>query len=410
MTPPIANSTAHLLDEARNAVRRLRSSLIEVMATVGADPTSPQEVARRFSLDKTLTWKIARVVRDGDMTSAIEHVPGRRRMSALLGAMSTAGASELSVAAVWKAFDEFERLVSDHSGDRGTLDVMVASESDQALERRLEAHRRNAFLANAAIWGIRAKVHMGIHMMAPCEVPGVAESLSMCGFIGFQRLRANTPWAVANAIAFGTLEHHDSPVPLHPDGLINGGPILPAFSSTPLPEMRTVTIAGTNRRYELAPGPVGPSHAVDVVLGWRWPRDFPMHQSVPDEIGEHSVILSTPVETAILDLWIHRSMSFAMNPVARVYSQLPSGPKYPLEGRDVGRLPMPDTVTDLGTGPAGATCPEYPRAAELLHFAADRMKWSLDEFRGFRFRLRHPPIPASAWLQHALLPMRPPVR
>lgn len=48
-------------------------------------------------------------------------------------------------------------MVEIHSGDRGTLDVMVATPRSKTAEKRLELIRKNGFLSNAAVWGVRRK-------------------------------------------------------------------------------------------------------------------------------------------------------------------------------------------------------------------------------------------------------------
>jgi hypothetical protein len=186
--------------------------------------------------------------------------------------------------------------------------------------------------------------------------------------------------------------------------LIGGVPVLPQFCSQPLPGLRAVRAPGGNSRFEITDGPVGKTAATTVLVGWKWPTEASMYcEKSPDEMGEHGIHLSTPVELAIFDLFVHRSLTFAFNPTAKVYSKLPGGPQYPMEGRDIGLLPMPNEVVDLGAGPPDTTTPELPNYREVATFAVERLGWSLNDFHGFRYRLRYPPIPALALLQHPLL-------
>ena len=188
--------------------------------------------------------------------------------------------------------------------------------------------------------------------------------------------------------------------------MTQGAPLMPEFCSQPIAQLRTTTIDESNKRYELPASDVGLSSAIDVVLGWSWPSDMPKYQRQAGDIGEHGIMISTPVELVVLDVWIHRSLDFAMNPRVRVYSQLPSGPRYPHEGRDTGVLPLPDKVIDLGFGARAATMAEYPRHTQLLQTGMDQLGWDADDFRGYRFRLNYPPIPCVAYMQHPLLPAR----
>lgn len=389
---------------ATDAVRDLRAAILGLASAAGVDLLQPQEVSRRFGLDKTLTWKIARVVRDQQGADAVMHMPGRRRMSMFVSAMTRAGASDDLAAQVWRAFDAFEQMVETHSGDRGTLDVMVATPRNRTAEKRLELIRKNGFMSNAAVWGVRAKLQMSVHMLAPHDDKGTVAAITMCGFFEMQRLRENQPWAVATALRW---DHAASggPVvtPLHPDGLISGGPVLPEFCTSPLPQMREQAVNPENRRYELAPGPVGRNSAVDVVLGWRWPDQYSIYESRPGEMGQHAMRLSTPVEVMTLELWAHRSFDFAMNPAMRLYSMLPSGPVFPGDGPDAAILPLHAEVFDLGFGVAAAASPHYSRNADLIRFGAQSLGRDPSEFRGFRATLKYPPIPTMAVLMHPLV-------
>ena len=399
-------------DGGQLAIRGVRTALADVLACVGGDPSQPQELSRRFGLDKTLSWRIARVIREEDAWEAVQHIPRRPSIGIFVDTMARHGASKQMLDVVWRAFEDFDRFVETHSGDRETLEAMVSATSRKSAEKRREVFRKNAFQANSAIWGLRARLHVGSNIMVPTAQPEMLEIATISGFVDLFRLRENVPWTIASAIEWdgpdGTTSSHEDarPIPLHTEGLVDGVPVLPQFSSNPLPNLRAVRAPGSNSRFEIADGPVGGEATATVFLGWKWATQVSTRQSSPDEMGEHGLHFWTPVETAIVDLFIHRSLIFAMQPVVRVYSELPGGPKYPTEGRDIGRLPMPEDVIDLGMGPPDTTTPEIPRYRELMEFAVGRMGFALKDFHGFRYRLSYPPIPAMALLQHPLQPMQ----
>lgn len=389
---------------ATDAVRDLRAAILGLASAAGVDLLQPQEVSRRFSLDKTLTWKIARVVRDQQGADAVLHMPGRRRMSMFVAALTRAGASDDLAAEVWRAFDAFEQMVETHSGDRNTLDVMVATPRSRTAEKRLELIRKNGFLSNAAVWGVRAKLQMSVHMVAPYDDKGTIDALTMCGFVEMQRLRENQPWAIANAMQWDNQHNQATSVsPLHPDGLISGGPVLPEFCTSPLPQMREQALNPENRRFELAPGPVGRNSAVDVMLGWRWPSQYSAYETRPGELGQHATRLSTPVEVMTTELWVHRKFASTMQPTMRLYSMLPSGPMFPGDGPDAAVLPLQAEVFDLGYGVSAAASPHYIHNADLIRFGAERIGHDPSDFRGFRATLKFPPIPTMAVLMHPLM-------
>jgi hypothetical protein len=405
MSPIATPNSTPFLAEGSSAVHRLRRALAELLTSVGADPSEPQELARRFKLDKTLTWRISRVIREEDAWEAVGHIPGRPSIKALIEKLELSGAPAKSAEAVRDAMDAFERFVSIHSGDRETLEIMVGVGNRPSAAKRMELFRKQGFQANSAAWGVQARVQFSCHIMMPSADQGMVDLVSVVGLVDLRRLRPNVPWAIALAQAWEdqTPEIDARPEPLLPEEMVDGVPLIPEFCSKPLPSLRTKTSPGGTKRFEITDGILGYTGAATLVLGWRWARTASIYESFPNDTGEHGTNLSTPVEMMIQDLLVHRSLTFALNPSAAVYSTLPGGPRYPDEGPDVGRMPMPEEVVGLGGQPPNMTTIEVPRYQELVEFTLARLGRSADEFHGFRHRVRYPTIPTVAVLRHPLL-------
>lgn len=395
------------VDDGKTAVHGLRRALADVLSSVGADADEPQEISRQFGLDKTLAWRISRVVREEDVWEAVQHIPRRPSIRLFIAAMSKHGATDERVETVWAALSEFERFVEVHSGDRETLEMMVSAGAKRSSGKRLETFRKSGFQANSAIWGVQARAQISLHFMAPSATNPEAVSMStVCGLSEFRRLRPDVPWAVASVSQWDGLDAGGDawrPIPLDPTVQPGGAPLLKHFCSQPLPDLDLIKERQGLERYMLKEGSVGSTAAATLVFGWNYPSTASKYQSYPGEDGEHGVMLSTPVEAVIHDLFIHRSMAFAFNPTAHVYSQLPGGPQYPSSGRKAGLLPVGGDVVDLGYGPPDTTTTELPRYREMAEFTAKAMGFDLTDFQGYRFRLRYPPIPAIAVLRHPLL-------
>jgi len=401
------SSDAAFLESAQVVVRGLRRALAELLASVGADPSQPQEISRAFGLDKTLAWKVARVVREHDPSDAIGHIPRRPSFQILVAALAKHGAPIDKVEALWAAVEAFERFVALHSDDRETLEVMVGTTRARTGAKRLEAFRKSAFQANSAIWGVRAKLQVSLHLVAPTHVGSDRLSMAtIAGFHDFKRLRPDVPWTIAKFaqwnMAGHAIERPQSFVPMDPALHPDDPPILREFSSEPLPAMRNVNAPGGGVRFEMTQGSVGNTAAATVILGWVDRSVVSAVETFPGECGEHGVFLSTPVESVAHDLLIHKALVFANNPTSHLYSELPGGPKYPSDGEDLGQLPFHESVQDLGVGPPELITPEIPRYRELAEKGAASLGYSLDDFRGYRLRFNYPPIPSLAILRHAL--------
>ncbi len=393
------------LEEAKGALLEVRSALSTLIHSVGANPTQPQEMSRRFGLDKTLTWKIARFICDDDTFAAAGHLPGRSSVRNLVTALERAGAAPSAAAPVIAAMDRFERIVSAHSGDRETFQVMLGSASDELSRKHGEASRRMYYQGGSAIWGVRARVHVSLHFVAPNKDNDAMMDLAVvAGFIDFWRLRPNVAWTVAarltttsdgTPVSLGHIEPMDPALPREE------APLLRQFCSTPTPTLNRRPGRNNVTRFELAEGPIGSTATTTCILGWIARAEVNKYQNEGDLYGEHIVRMSTPVEVLYHDFYAHKSLEFARRPTIHVYGDLPGGPPYPPDNLDRS-LPAMEEIVDLGTNPPSAHSPDIAQYHDMARLATERLGWSLSDFHGSRFRLKYPPVPALGVYRYPL--------
>lgn len=387
----------------------MRRALADLFVAVRADPAQPQEISRRFGLDKTLTWRLSRVVCEDDAWAAAPFIPRKPSLEILANTMTGHGAPTTIVDAMRRAAEEYEQFVEEHAGDRETLEIMVSSGGADGAAKRMEQFRKDGFQANTAIWGVRARLHLALKIMTPSETPGFVDMLTICGFVGFRRLRQSVRWSVA-ALAqwdvndnqgMNSLQAFEA---LEPMGDSVTVPILKQFCSQPLPKMFSATSPDGVTRFMLDEGPVGNKAAADVLVGWLSRRSAPIQASYPGECGEHGAFLTTPAEMFIHDLVIHRSLEFAMRPSAHVYGHMPGGPQYPNQSASASELPVGPSLRDLGASPPDFTTPEMTNYRDIVDFGMARLGFDPEDFQGYRMRLKYPPIPAISIIRHELVP------
>jgi hypothetical protein len=397
-------------DEGHQTIHTLRRALTSVYDVVGANPAEPQEVSRRFGLDKMLTWRLSRLVCDEDIWEAMSHMPRRPSLQIFCAAMTKAGVPKRQLDEVETAYNAFEQFVDAHAGDRGVLEIMASGATRKPPARRLEQFRREGFLANAAIWGVSAKTHVAFRAMYPSATkPGFVDLVTMVGLIDFRRLRANVSWAAGGHGRWRTMPGSPAPQvppsdPLDSSVSRDDVPLLKEFCSQPLPDMHKRTDDPDNDFFMISPGPVGNTAAATVILGWIDPASAPIHGDVANDTGEHGSRISTPVECFVHDLYVHESLAFAHDVRGFIFGQLPGGPRYPHGATDDTALPVGAEIGDLGVGPPSMLTPEVPRYEQMIRYALERVGKSPEEFRGFRMKLRYPPIPSLCILRHPLLP------
>ena len=396
-------------DDGQQTICALRRALTVVYDAVGANPAEPQEVSRRFGLDKMLTWRLSRLVCDEDIWEAMSHMPRRPSLQIFCTAMQRAGVSKQLVADVTNAYNAFEHFVDAHAGDRGVLEIMASGATRKPAAKRLEQFRREGYLANAAIWGVSAATHIAFRAMYPSlDKPGFVDLLTIVGLVDFKRLRSNVSWAAGGHKRWRTsLEGAALRVPeiRAIDKTIRPGevPLLKEFCSQPLPEMHMRQDDPDNDFFMINPGPVGNTAAATVLLGWVDPVSVPIYGDMPNDTGEHGSRISTPAELFIHDLFIHESLTFAHDVQSLVFGQLPGGPRYPHGATDDTALPLGNEMIDLGASPPSMHTPEVPHYDRMLRSALASVNLKPEEFRGFRTKLRYPPIPSMCILRHPLL-------
>lgn len=382
----------------RAAAEGLRRALLQAFAHSGGDPAVPMELARHLGLDKSLAWKVARLATDDDLIAAPDRIPGRAGLKLLERALRDARVPEPEITAVADAFAQFQDVTLDHAGDRETLAAMLAGMAD-ADATLSEAQRRLAFLGNSATWGVRARAQLSAHFVAPSASPGRLDIAIACGFVDFQRLRPDVPWAMAtmrHVLDTGDAAAPRGPQPIDPSAT-GGVPLMPEFCSSPLPPLHAATRPDGATPLLLGPGPVGRHGRATVVCGWLTRDAVAARRGPEGDRGDHFAMLATPAETIIHDLYVHRSLDFAARATPIVFSLLPGGPAYPHEDVRSRLANVKGRVTELGSPPDCAT-PVLRTYRPLVARVIERLGWMPSDFVGRRYLLAFPPIPAAvAW-------------
>lgn len=401
---PIESKTA--FNDGKRAVLQLCSSLSAALHELGADPAKPQVISRRFGIDKSLSWRIARAVREEDAWAALPHIPGRPGIGIFLEALAAHGAGKESIDAVWAAQDAFEAFIARHAKDRETLQMMVAAAAADASDKRMEAFRKDGSQAASALLGLRAGLHLSACFVQPGTKTDMVDIAVVSGLVGFSRLRPDALWSVATFKNWGGDPEsvNGAATPIDPTVGKGETPFLRDFCTQPLPDVRAIETQPGVTRFMMRPCAVGFASAADVFSGSIYRNTASVRESYPGERGEYGTNLIVPSEALVLELFLHRDIPIEHNITTSVYSMFPDGPQYPESGSDALRLPVPTTVIDLGFGDTETRFPEFPRYRELREMVAARLGKPLAEFHRFRYRLRYPPIPTLAVLSHPLRP------
>ena len=396
-TPPHAGAFA---DDFGVAVQALRQALDRLLRSLDADPSRPQDLSRRFGLNKNLTWKLSRLIASSDPAAALRFVPGNSGLKIVRETLGGMAAAERD-AELATAIERFDAMVTRHAGDRSSLEMLVQGLAHERLEpETLEAARRLAFQGNSAIWGVQARVQLSATVLYPSATkPGWVDTLDIGGLLDFRRIRPEVRWQLFGRQSYdleeGTSRPSESYPIVPPPGGPEGAPLLPSFCSTPLPHVE-VEPSPDQIRYVLPGGPIGNTAQLTCMYATSTREIGPATVDADDGWSEIGTNLITPVEQLQLDVLVHEDLELPPFPEVRLLGRMDGHSPFAEHERAGRTLPFGERVVDLGRGLTGLASAQVPGCTEIVAYALEQIGWSSDKLRGWRFAMPFPPIPAIA--------------
>jgi hypothetical protein len=370
--------------EASEVLDTLRKRVSSVLSELGGF-NRPADLQHGLALDKTLGRQIFKLACTAEPLSSGSVVPSRTSISRFLDSARDRGIGGEKLAEVLTAYEEFEKLVQTHAGDRVTFNSMVASVSgvdDEWLATDLQ-HRRNAFRAMSHTIGLQAKTRLQLSVVTEIENGGAYSMATVAGFVGMRILRPQ-PSVLVEGIAVRVMKDSQEVKcePLQLSDSLNGY-LLDAYSTKPLPAIRLNEFSDNFIHYHtvLIDQPkIGNTGTSTLLFGTVYPR-IPADS---DPLGLH-ITTSRPVEVLLFDVLASPGFAGGKTPTGK--AALGQGDRLgerllPLEGKFDVEL--------LGKGPRALATPQVPRYDDLLRELGTKMKWNLDEYNAYRIRVEFP--------------------
>jgi hypothetical protein len=388
-------------EEYAHALRGLRSALEIVVRAAGGDPAKPQELARQFGLNKNLAWKASRLVGAEEPAAALRFLPGASGMAILRQRLEIAG--EASLTEFDRALSRFNAMLARHAGDRMTLEMMVTGSASETLDpTALIQARRQAFLGNAAVFGVQTRVQHVVFAVAPSAVdPARADLMLAMGLVDFRRTRPDARWLLSTLQNFhaedGTRALPDYRFLEEPGADTNGVPLLREFCSQP-PPLVEIRELEKELRYELPGGVIGNQSRQTAYFGLLNRPAGPSRSSAQGGRCELATNLLTPAEILQFDLLVDERLGWSNPPEAGLYGRMDGRPPYGQEERDGRSLPLVERPVNLGVGFDGLTSAHVARCRELIADVMMRAQMDANRCRAWRLTLPFPPTPATCIL------------
>jgi hypothetical protein len=402
-----ALKTPSFKDDLDSLCQRIRGAMTDLLSEAGGEADAPASLSRHLQVSRTLAWRVSKIATATKPRAVLEFLPGHGSIEILLTACQRAGAGERAVERIRTAVAALDELVAMHAGDRETLDVMLADDEGTSAAAIMES-RRQAFLGNSGIWGVRCKTRFSLTGVGPNAAGGGLIDLAiLAGVAGVKRLRTDV--SVPLHVRYGYNDDGSERTETIVDSLSGEWatgdrvPLVREFSVGSESELLASPDPTGGVRYELAPGPVGNTAQTTWVFGWREPAFASIYADETNRYGEHGVRNLIPAEMLQVDLLVHRSLPIARNPETMLISALGGERLGQYAGVRFDYLPLPERLQSIGREPPVVSSAAVPHYSDMVDLLFRRMGWNVNEFSGHRLVLKYPPIPTVALIRYPLV-------
>lgn len=398
---------------ARRRLGALQGAFADILEAIGPG-LNALEVAQALGIDRKLGWRLHRLAKSASPIAGAEYLPGEEGVEILLSAVKRCGVGAEAINAARRAVREYRELEMNYAGDRATLESMLAplAPSDDESQRMHMQHRRELFLSQSRVWGVRSRVQVRADFVCPSSSrEGWEDFAAIRGFLDLARLRDDLRWMMPRAKL--TDERRTTQVgewyPLDEEACRKyGAPLMPRYSSTPAPTFADIsgrTDANVDKFF-LTDWPVGVRSPLSVILGEGGKAMCPAWTNDPTFKGESYTRAYTPVELLTMDHLVHKDLFGRLSPTLHVLCDLGPWMQYPAQIEQRSEVQVPERVEYIGRGVACANLSEMPLYRELLGEVCERQGWRADDFDVYRVRMAFPPVPCTVSMRYPM-PYRP---
>ncbi len=375
-------------------ITRIGSDLSRTIGTVvtEVDEAGPVALARRLGLDKVLTSRVLRALRNKDAMAVINLSPGPEPLRRLLRAAARAGVGAELIAEAEQAVEAFDTLIRRDVGGRSALDSIISAWLPEARADFELRRKKAAFKAMSQLKGVMARAHILTFMLAPSEDGVSIDYVWLFGLTGLQRLRPGAP------VHFASTRVSKQKLPLREALSLDGHPLdrtdqglLEPFCSAPTPQLN-VSGVGDTVHYALPDHGFGPESAIDIVcanLNRKARKRY--DRSGHNRRTSYYAQIRTPVQTLHFDVLVHEDVYAGADPALTIYDTSVDGTADINDpARDVDRYDLLESVQNLGVGINRFRNTDLPMYARLISHVCSKTGWDGGRFRGYRCRIECP--------------------
>lgn len=389
LSPP--ENAAELEARIHDVGEALGRGLGRVVDAVEGAPQGPQALARVLGLDKVLTSRLLRAVRQRDPIAVLHHVPGPEPLRRFLRAAARRGAGTDTVSAGEEAVRAFEGLLSRDVGDRSALDAILAAWLPEARSEFVTRRKQSAYKAMSQLRGCSVDLDLSAVFFHPARDGTRLDVVWVVGMFGLRRLRPGVGVKLSSRRITGAGgERAPTTLDGEPlEGADRGR--LDQFCAAPPGEFHAQR-AGELLHYTLGGGSFGPASAVD--LCFAEVNEAEIARYVDPALRRRGYAYSdvaVPARRLVFDVFVDRDVYPGSEPELAVYDTAIHGVADVNDrARDIDRLDLGDRIVPLGTGTSGLRLPDAPRYVDLIRHVHERRGWDPELFRCYRVSVDYP--------------------
>jgi hypothetical protein len=398
-TTPVAVSPALPFEQAvAITLSSLQQAIAALLAVAPGDLRRAADVERTFDLDTKLAWQIHGIATAGNPIVSGTNVPAASSMRRFFKVAAKLGIPDDAISNASQAFDEFERLVQEHAGDRERFVSMIGGLLDEEGEDLDLKYKKAAYRAMSHIWGAEVRTYAHCMMLHPGRAPDTATMASVRVYSGVHRLRASAPLCVPLGRIWsfaGNQPPKDwAPQAFGPIAGTGGTFLLQDHCSPGLGDLR---VLGADSAFPVleVPEAVGLKNSVTIASA-TVSNDLPSIYVTP---GEPEVNcwprIRLPMESLLADVLIHQDAIRDRQPVqtrVRVYGNDRIGPgsDEPEYTEQIDLLSVRERCEYRGRGLRVLGTPDLPRHVEMLESVCGNLGWNPEHFHAYRCRVAYP--------------------
>ncbi len=409
-------SAEDLRDEVCAVVGGLQEAVGHVLADLGAaipaigtEPASGGLVSV-LGLDKTLSGRLLRAVRQTDALAAGLHMPGPAGLRIFCKA-THARLGRDAVKPLRDAIARYAVLLERDVGSDVTLHTLISGWLPEARRKAEQVSKQQVFKGMCQLFGFRSEASVMTYCVAPGAVPGRADMVTVHGLHGIRRLRdgvdlpalrytgAETDRPAGSGGAIESLAGE----PLTDS---TGPVLLTEYCRGPRPEFRAARV-GESVQYTHHANHLGAGSAMSYYFAERMPNELALGSPESPSLETLSVSIGSPTRLLHLDLFIRDDVWSGVEPSLSIYWMGGTGvvTDEALQSRHKDRLDVHETLTSLGTGTTRIHSSEVDNYAPMIRDVFARLHWPGERFRGYRCRIQYPVVGSQIIVSFNLPPL-----